>query len=96
MPQPYPTIITPEILEGVAHIRGDIIKQDIIDTQAEIDKLEVERDAHAMIAKANMGTPKGKLANLRATAKRNGIERRQAFITFLRAILEGRTCTESA
>jgi excinuclease UvrABC helicase subunit UvrB len=65
-----------------AHITTEVIKQDIADTQYEIERMETEIKAYRMLG--------DKMSMFRADARENGIKERQDFIEKLQAILEVR------
>ena len=86
----YPTEITEDVLAKNSHIDNATILQDIKDTEAEIVALEKEVRGYELIAEAQIGTPRGKLAAFRRDAKRQGLSERQDFICFLTRIFLAR------
>jgi hypothetical protein len=71
-----------------AHIPTAEVEQDIVDTEQEIAVMEGELRAFEMVPH---GSTEYKMAQFRASARREGIKQRQAFIGKLRAILAARS-----
>ena len=92
----YPKIITPEIVKSHSHISTDEIKRDIADTKREIDDLIKGAEGNRLIAEANIGTPEGKMAAFRQSAKEQGAVQRIEFIEFLDRLLEARKSATGA
>lgn len=72
-----------KIAEQNKNIPTDEIKQDILDTQAEIEQMEREIKGFRLIG--------DRMSNFRADAREGGIKSRKEFIEKLEAILEVRS-----
>lgn len=71
-----------KVAENNKHIPTSEIKQDILDTEAEILTMTREEKGYRIIG--------DKMSNFRADAKRSGIKERKEFIERLKIILEVR------
>ena len=80
-----------EIAERDKYIPTEEIKQDILDTQIEIEQME--REAKHLEA-TPMGMQETRWNHIRAQSRRAGIERRKQFIKKLEAILDFRAKDE--
>jgi len=74
-----------ELAKNNKHIPTKEIKQDILDTQQEIDQMGKEAEH---LEAAPMGMRETRLNHMRGGARRSGIEERKIFIEKLEAILE--------
>ena len=80
-----------EIAERNKHIPTEEIKQDILDTQIEIEQMEQEAK---YLEATPMGMQETRWNHIRAQGRRAGIERRKQFIKKLEAILDFRAKDE--
>jgi len=69
------------------YIPTDIILEDIADTQAEINQMEIEAEYYE---RTPLSFPTARLDHMRAEVRRTGIKERKEFIEKLKAILEVR------
>lgn len=76
-----------------SHISSAEIEQDVADTEREIAVMGKEITAFELIPHESVYF---RMANFRASARRDGIKERLAFIAKLRAILESRTVNKLA
>ncbi len=86
----YPEVITDEVLAQASLVTDEDIERDIRDTEVEVINLEKEVKGHDLIYQANRGNPSGKMAAFRRDGKRQGMDERRNFITFLRAVQDKR------
>lgn len=77
-----------KLAERSKHIPIAEIKQDILDTQNEIDQMEKEAEH---LAGTPMSMKDARWNHMRADARRSGIKERKEFIKKLEAILDLRT-----
>ena len=86
----YPDVITPEVLQGLAHISDDTMQQDIVDTEAEIANKRIEREGHDLIAKSVQDRSAARLAEWKRDGCDVGIDDSVRFVKFLAKLLDAR------
>lgn len=74
-----------KLLRLNAHIPSDEIEKDILDTQAEIARMEMEAQ---YLEKTPLSMPDARLNHMKAEARRTGIKEREEFIGKLQRILD--------
>jgi hypothetical protein len=74
-----------ELLKQNVHIPSAEIEQDILDTQAEIARMEMEAQ---YFEKTPLSMPDARLNHMKAQARRTGIKEREEFISKLQKILD--------
>lgn len=80
--------LTPEQVEKNAHIHTAEIKQDIADTEREIEQMTLEATAFALLG--------DKMSDFLRRARLGGIKEREAFIEKLKALLDARDAASHA
>ncbi len=86
----YSTEITQQVLDQVTHVSDVVIEQDIHDNLIDEYRMKQEVKGYRLLADAQRGTSKGKMAQFRYDTKVSLLKEIREFTNFLQAILNAR------
>lgn len=89
----YPEAITAKVLEANAHVTDHEIRVDIRDTEREIENYRRLEKAEREVATVHENPMERKMADFKAGARPGQIAEREAFVAFLRRLLDARAAT---